>query len=572
MKSENRGRRWESIAGNLPERHLLWRVVQDHVEPELLFLGSEFGVFFTVDGGDRWTKLAGNVPNIAFRDLAIQARENDLVGGTFGRGIYILDDYSPLRDVSADLLETESRLFPVRRTRWYVPKRPYACARPGCVDSQGDAFYVAPNPPFGAVFTYYLPEALQTSKAEREEAEKDLEAENENVRFPGWDRVLEEELEDEPAVVFAVTDSDGMTVRYVPGPVEAGFHRVAWDLRYPALDPWVPEAERESRWSRPTGVLATPGTYEVAMYRRVDGEWTDMGQSQAFEVVSIREPTLPGSSQDERLAFDRQVDELRRATEGSVKAIDAIVTELDAIKETLATANADRALYTEANGIQQALKRERTRLAGFETREELQRGRAGLRAGTPVPRPLRSGRERLRADGDAADVAQHRAGRVCRGVRPAAHARRRPLRQPEGRARSRRGAVDAGEESRRSAAAENSGTVTDSSTAKPCEGPREARRAACGKARDVSRAVILAAGGAVDGRCVGHGPRQHNGRDNHGTQVHGRLRPRSYACRQGTRSITISAIARSARASPDRTARTSSSSRTAISRSTRPTA
>jgi len=161
-----------------------------------------------------------------------------------------------------------------------------------------------------------------------------------------------------------------MTVRYVPGPVEAGFHRVAWDLRYPALDPWIPGDEREDRWSRPTGVLAAPGTYEVAMYRRVDGQWTDTGQSQTFEVTSIREPTLPGSSQPERLAFDRQVDELRRATEGSVKAIDAIVAELDAVKETLNTANADRSFYTEANDIQQALKRERTRLAGFQTREE----------------------------------------------------------------------------------------------------------------------------------------------------------------------------------------------------------
>jgi hypothetical protein len=345
-------------------------VVQDHVEPDLMFLGSEFGVFFTVDGGERWTKLDGNTPNIAFRDLAIQTRENDLVGATFGRGIYVLDDYSPLRDVTQQMLASESALFPVRRVHWYVPKRPLACAEPGCVDSQGDAFFVAPNPPFGAVFTWYLPETLQTAKERRREDEKELEQDNRNVAFPSWERILEEELEDQPAIVFAVADQDGTTVRYIPGSAEAGFHRVAWDLRYPPLDPWLPAEERAMQYGRPTGVLAAPGTYRVDMYRRVDGEWTDMEQSQTFEVVSVREPTLPGSSQDERVAFDRQVDELRRAAEGSVSAIDRIVLELDTVKEVLQSSNAAPSLYTEANDIQQALKRARNRLVEHQAQQE----------------------------------------------------------------------------------------------------------------------------------------------------------------------------------------------------------
>jgi hypothetical protein len=369
LKSENRGRSWKSIAGNLPERHVLWRVVQDHVKPGLLFLGSEFGVFFTINGGERWTKLSGNTPNIAFRDLAVQTRESDLVGATFGRGIYILDDYSPLREVTQQMLASESNLFPVRRVRWYVPKRPLACSEPGCVDSQGDAFFVAPNPPFGAVFTYYLNEPLRSAKEQRREQEKELEKNNQDVAFPGWERVLEEELEDKPAIVFAVTDQDGMTVRYVPGPTEAGFHRVAWDLRYPALDPWLPAEERAMQFGQPTGVLAVPGTYRVNMYRRIDGKWTDMQQSQTFDVVSIREPTLPGSSQEERVAFDRQVDELRRATEGTVSAIDEIVLELDAVKEVLQSSAADATLYTEANDVQQSLKQERNRLVDHQTQQ-----------------------------------------------------------------------------------------------------------------------------------------------------------------------------------------------------------
>ncbi|MEM7283124.1 MAG: glycosyl hydrolase, partial [Pseudomonadota bacterium] len=123
LKSENRGRSWRSISSNLPERHLLWRVVQDHVKPGLLFLGTEFGVFFSVNGGGSWTKLKGNVPNIPFRDLVIQTRENDLVGATFGRSFYILDDYTPLRNVTDSMLKNDSMLFPVRKAHWYVPKR-----------------------------------------------------------------------------------------------------------------------------------------------------------------------------------------------------------------------------------------------------------------------------------------------------------------------------------------------------------------------------------------------------------------------------------------------------------------
>ena len=189
LKSENRGRSWRSITANLPERHILWRIVQDHVEPGLMFLGTEFGVFFTVDGGGSWTKLSGGVPNIAFRDLAIQQRENDLVGATFGRSFYVLDDYSPLRHVTSDSLANGSVLFPVRRTHWYVPRRPHSCATPGCVDSQGDAYYVAPNPPFGAVFTYYLAEGRKSLADQRKAAEKPLLDANEDIDFPDWSRI-----------------------------------------------------------------------------------------------------------------------------------------------------------------------------------------------------------------------------------------------------------------------------------------------------------------------------------------------------------------------------------------------
>jgi photosystem II stability/assembly factor-like uncharacterized protein len=369
LKSDNRGRSWKSIAGNLPERHILWRIVQDHEKPGLMFLGTEFGVFFTVNGGGTWTKLKGGTPNIPFRDLVIQTRENDLVGATFGRSFYILDDYTPLRSVTEDMLKNDTVLFPVRRTHWYVPKRPLGCSQEACKGSQGDGFYAAPNPGFGATFTYYLPDAIRSGKDARRETEKKKEKNNENVEFPSWERILGELREDDPAIVFTVKDEAGNVVRQIEAPVEAGFHRVSWDLRYPAVEPWIPEEEREEAWIPTAGVLVAPGSFSVTMHKRVDGVMTDLDQSQQFEVVSIREPALPGSTQEQRVVFDSQVNELSRAAQGTVKSIDAIVLELAAAKEVLLSSTADPSLYEIANSIQQRIQAERDRLTNNEARQ-----------------------------------------------------------------------------------------------------------------------------------------------------------------------------------------------------------
>jgi hypothetical protein len=368
LKSENRGKSWKSIAGNLPERHILWRIVQDHEKPGLLFLGTEFGVFFTVNGGGRWTKLKGGAPNIPFRDLVIQKRENDLVGATFGRSFYVLDDYTPLRSVTEDMLQDDTVLFPVRRAHWYVPKRPLGCSKEGCKGSQGDDFYNAPNPPFGATFTYYLPDPIRSSKDARREVEKEKEKQNESVEFPTWDRILGELREDDPAIVFTVRDAAGNVVRHIAAPVEDGFHRVSWDLRYPPVDAWIPEDQREEAWIPAAGVLVAPGSFSVTMQKRINGVLEDLGQSQSFEVVSIREPTLPGSTQEQRVVFDNQLDEVARATQGTVKTIDAIVGELTAAKEVLLSSTADPSLYEIANSIQKRIQAERDRLTNNEAR------------------------------------------------------------------------------------------------------------------------------------------------------------------------------------------------------------
>ncbi len=371
LKSENRGRSWKSISSNLPERHVLWRVVQDHVKPGLMFLASEFGVFFTVDGGDAWTKLSGGVPNMSFRDLAIQTRENDLVGATFGRSFYVFDDYTPLRHVNASMLASGSTLFPVRAAKWYVERNPLGCSGNGCKASQGDSFYTAKNPDFGATFTYYLADGLKTRKDARREVEKEKEKKNEDVVAVGWDTVIGESREDAPAIVFTIRDANGAIVNQVEGPADAGFHRVAWNLRYPSVEPWAPpnplfgDDDQEG-----IGSLVVPGRYTVEMQHRVDGSLVDIGQTQSFDVVSIRpDPALPGSTQEQRVVFESQAEELIRAASGTVAAIDSVIQELDAVKETLDRSMTDGSLYELANSIQQRIKAQRDRITGNEMRD-----------------------------------------------------------------------------------------------------------------------------------------------------------------------------------------------------------
>jgi photosystem II stability/assembly factor-like uncharacterized protein len=229
FESTDRGRTWRSIAGDLPDTTIVWAIEQDHVEEDLLFAGTEFGVSFTPDGGDHWIELAG-APTISFRDIEIQRRDNDLVGATFGRGFYVLDDYTALREIGSGALAQEATLFPVREAWWYVPLVPgQAEGQP----SLGSSSFTAPNPPYGALFTYYLREEPKTAKEKRQAGEKELREKGADVPFPGWERLHTEALEKGPQVLLTVSDAEGRPVRRVVGPAKTGIHRVAWDLRRP---------------------------------------------------------------------------------------------------------------------------------------------------------------------------------------------------------------------------------------------------------------------------------------------------------------------------------------------------
>lgn len=368
LKSADRGRNWTPIAGDLPERGTVYALVEDPVKKDLLFAGAEFGVFFTVDGGRKWVQLKGGMPIICVKDLAIQERENDLVVGTFGRGFYILDDYAPLRNVTPEMLEQPAALFPVKPAWAYMPASPLGSREKA---SQGDAFYTAPNPPFGAVFTWYLRDELKTAKKRRQEAEKEIAKKGGDTFYPSWDSLRAEAREEEPALLFTVTDEEGNVVRRLAGPVEAGFHRVAWDLRFPPANPTSLAAPGEiAPWEeRARGPMAVPGTYTVALAKRAAGQVTPLGPPVSFTVQALGTPSLPPADRAALLAFQRQTARLQRAVLGALESAREAQTRLDHLKKALADApGADPQLAGEARALESRLKDLREDLSGDQVK------------------------------------------------------------------------------------------------------------------------------------------------------------------------------------------------------------
>ncbi|MGI9614405.1 MAG: VPS10 domain-containing protein, partial [Acidimicrobiales bacterium] len=226
-ESTDRGSTWRSMSGGLPTNTIVWVIEQDHADPNLLFVGAEHGLFASHDRGESWLQVTGGLPTVAFRDLAIQRRDDDLVAASFGRGLYVLDDYSPLREHDDD--DKTAMLFPVRDAWWHVRHEPMqAKGQP----TLGSTAFRASNPPFGATFTYRIRDEFRTGRAERRIAERTMEQEGSDVPFPGWDQLWTEHLESEPIVWLVVRNAHEEPIRLIEAEQLPGLHRSAWDLRY----------------------------------------------------------------------------------------------------------------------------------------------------------------------------------------------------------------------------------------------------------------------------------------------------------------------------------------------------
>ncbi len=349
--SRDRGRTWSSISGDLPEREVVYSLMQDHVVPELLFAGTEFGLYVTVDEGAHWVRLKGGLPTIQVRDVDIQRRENDLALGTFGRGFYILDDYTPLRSISEKALEADSILFPVRDALTYIEKSSRQMSR-------GHGFYTAENPPFGATFTYYLKEKQTTLLEKRLEEEKKAVEEEADPPLPSMAELLAEKEEVEPRIVLTVRGVNSEVIRRIPGEREKGIHRVSWDLRWPPATPTELEEEKDlAPWDEPPrGPLVVPGRYSVSLELDAGGELTPLAGPEEFDVVPLGLATLGAADRDAAMGFQRDVQELRRSVHGALEAAGEAETRIKFLrKAVLDTPGADAEWLAEMQRLQEEL-------------------------------------------------------------------------------------------------------------------------------------------------------------------------------------------------------------------------
>jgi len=367
LVSRNRGRSWSNIGDGLPDRHLVWRMVQDHERADLLFAGTEFGVFFTLDAGGSWHKLWGAAPTIGVRDLQIQRRENDLVAGTFGRGIYILDDYSALRDLDAETLAAEASLFEPRDALWYIERSVMGARRLG---SQGDGLYAADNPPFGAVFTYHLAEGFSTLEAQRQQDEKARLDKGQNVGFVGWDAVEAERRETPPALKLIIRDANDQVIRRVDAPAGKGFQRVAWDLRHP----YSGAVETPPNWQgqQPRGFLAMPGDYSAQLVLLKDGKTRSLTDPVTVTVKRLYEGALQGAALEKVDAFWRELSALSGRFSAARYALDDAVEDVEVMQSMLAaTAQVPGELDERLHTLRQALYDLDQALSGHRSKQAI---------------------------------------------------------------------------------------------------------------------------------------------------------------------------------------------------------
>jgi len=359
-KTDNRGKSWKLIANNLPERGSAHTITGDHVNPDLLFVGTEFGLFFTQDGGGTWHKMTGKFPTISVRDLEIQERESDLVVGTFGRSIYILDDYSPLRTDASDLKGKEATLFPVKDAWLYIERE----ANTG---AQGAELFVADNPPFGAVLTYYLRDGLKTLKQQRREKERTIEKERGDTPYPAWDEIRAEDREDKPSVFVEIKDQAGAVVHRLEGPEGKGLHRISWNLRLPS--PALVDMGPKSPWyEERVGPLVIPGAFTATLYKRQGGELAALG-TQSFKVKRLEHSPEHSGSPEQVLAFQKETVALSQSVAAAEKIFEDFGDRVAHLKLSLIRTTADvESLQQRVGMIESSLDEVKVSLLGDKSK------------------------------------------------------------------------------------------------------------------------------------------------------------------------------------------------------------
>lgn len=364
VKSTDRGQSWIDIGKSLPERGSVYTLAQDHENPELLFCGTEFGLFFTLDGGNKWLQLRNGLPVIAVRDIEIQREESDLVVGTFGRGMYILDNYDPLRHVNKELLEKDAAILPVKTGKIFVQAAPMSGRDKAF---QGASFFTAPNPEYGVTFTYHVKDSLKTKKSDRKAKDAKTKRSGGNVSYPAWETLKDESREESPRRMLIIRDSDNEIVRTLSASNSKGIHRTTWDYRYGGLG-IMSSSGRSGR-----GPMALPGPYTVELANFIDGASATLVEPVEFEVEPLGLEGVEDKDRSEILAFQKQTAKLQHAIMAAMQVANDAQERLTYIKSAAeVTPDIDPAIRKRARALELKMQDVMEMFTGDRLRPSLQ--------------------------------------------------------------------------------------------------------------------------------------------------------------------------------------------------------
>lgn len=324
------GETWKAIRKGIPDSAGTVHVVREHPRDEnLLFAGTEFGLWVSWDRGANWTALKNNLPTVPVDDIEIQAQQNDLVLATHGRSIWIFDDLTPIEKFDAKVENSDITFFsPRAATLWDLRQRRW---------SAGQKMFTAKNPPYGTILNYYLKEAVppeppKTAKDEKDKEKKEAAAAGQKMKTEEAankeDKGKKESKENteikenkenkEGKTKISVYDKDGKLVREFDGPGKAGVNRTNWDLRWNS--PAVPTPEQLEAAAAgfdfgPRGPLVEPGKYTIKI---------KAGNKEATqEVVVDDDPRMQMSPAD------------RAAREEAIKQLYALAKTADKDRKTI---------------------------------------------------------------------------------------------------------------------------------------------------------------------------------------------------------------------------------------------
>jgi photosystem II stability/assembly factor-like uncharacterized protein len=332
LKTIDGGKSWLSINTNLPTLGSTYTIAEDHVDADLLFVGTQFGVFYTNTGGKEWIPLKNGMPVISVMDLKIQRNENDLVVSTFGRGVYILDDYSPLRQLSKETLQKDGYIFPVKDALMFIPATPFGF---NGIAFMGARFFTAPNPEVGAVFTYYIKDEYKSLKEKRRDIEKEKQKQGEDIDFPSYSTLKKESEQPESFLLFTITDENGNPVRKIKTDIKKGVNRIVWDFRYNALSPvsLVP-FDDSFPWNEPDkGYMAMPGKFTISLSKFEDGKFIELVAPQVFYCKRLYNSSISAKDKNALDEFNKKVAELTRSVSGTDAWRAELVNKLAHIKK-----------------------------------------------------------------------------------------------------------------------------------------------------------------------------------------------------------------------------------------------